>query len=86
MPDPRRNAGSGIFWEMNVNYDSTHGYREHPYVLEFYKNEEMQDTVRESGIKVSVGFDGHRYEDYDPGRVKRMCRFLDEKKIPAYIN
>ena len=79
-------AESGIFWEMNVNYDSTHGYREHQYVLDFYNNKEIQDTVRESGITVSVGFDGHRYEDYDPGRVKRMCEFLCEKNIPNYIN
>ena len=77
-------AYAGIFWEMNVNYDRIHGYREHPYVLEFYKNEEQQNTVRDSGIKISVGFDGHRYEDYDPERVKRMCAFLNEKNIALW--
>ena len=77
-------ADAGIFWEMNVNYDRIHGYREHPYVLEFYKNEEQQNTVRDSGIKISVGFDGHRYEDYDPERVKRMCAFLNEKNIALW--
>ena len=78
-------AKAGIFWEMNVNYDSTHGYREHRYVLDFYNSEEIQNTVRESGITVSVGFDGHRYEDYAPDRVKRMCGFLREKNIKSYI-
>lgn len=77
-------ADAGIFWEMNVNYDRIHGYREHPYVLEFYKNEEQQNTVRDSGIKISVGFDGHRYEDYDSERVKRMCAFLNEKNIALW--
>ena len=40
---------------------------------EFFKNEEEQAIVRESGVRLSVGFDGHRIEDYLPGRVKDYC-------------
>jgi len=75
-------AKNGIFWEMNVNYDSIHRYREHPYVLRLYESEEEQEIVRRSGIELAVGFDGHRVEDYCPERVQRMCRFLEEKQLP----
>ena len=70
----RRMAEQGIFWEMNVSYDSIHKYREHPYMLEFFQNEEQQAIVRESGVRLSVGFDGHRIEDYRPDRVADYCR------------
>ncbi len=70
-----------IFWEMNVNYDSIHGYREHKYVTEFLQNEEQQHIVKASGIRLSVGFDGHKVEDYLPQRVIRMNEFLQDKGI-----
>ncbi len=69
-------AEAGIFWEMNVNYDSIHGFREHGYVLEFMNNEEQQRIIRESGVRITVGFDGHRVEDYLPDRVIQMNDFL----------
>lgn len=78
----RKFADNGIFWEMNVNYDSIHRWREHPYVVRFYESEEEQEIVRKSGIQISVGFDGHRVGNYSPERVKRMCAFLEEKGIP----
>ena len=74
----RRMAEQNIFWEMNVSYDSIHKYREHPYMLEFFHNKEQQAIVRESGVRVSVGFDGHRIEDYLPGRVAEYCQRLTE--------
>ena len=67
-------AEAGIFWEMNVTYDSTHHYIEHPYMLEFFRNEEQQAIIRESGVRLSVGFDGHKVEDYRPDRVADFCR------------
>ena len=70
----KRIAEQNIFWEMNVSYDSIHHYREHPYMLEFFRNEEQQAIVRESGVRLSVGFDGHRVEDYLPERVADYCR------------
>lgn len=70
----KRMAEQGIFWEMNVSYDSIHKYREHEYMLEFFRNAEQQAIVRESGVRLSVGFDGHRVEDYLPERIADYCR------------
>ncbi len=71
-----RMAEQNIFWEMNVSYDSIHGYRQHAYMLKFFEDEAQQDIVRRSGVRVSVGFDGHRVEDYLPERVRDYCHRL----------
>ena len=76
-----RMAEEHIFWEMNVSYDSIHGYREHRYFLEFFESPEQQEIIRRSGVRVSVGFDGHRVEDYLPERVAGYCRRLTELGI-----
>lgn len=75
-------AKKNIFWEMNVNCDSIHNWHQHEYVAEFVNNPEQQETVLRSGIKLSIGFDGHRVEDYDPQRIIQMNIFLQDKKIP----
>ncbi len=72
----QRMADENIFWEMNVSYDSIHGYRQHAYMLDFFADEKKQDIVRRSGVRVSVGFDGHKVEDYLPERVAGYCRRL----------
>ena len=72
----RKMAEEKIFWEMNVNYDSIHGWQEHAYVKRFFESKEQQDIVRAAGVEISVGFDGHRIEDYLPERVKSYCRKL----------
>lgn len=77
----KRMAQENIFWEINVNYDSIHGYKEHEYMLEFFKNTEQQAIIRESGVRLSVGFDGHRVEDYLPTRVADYCRKITELGI-----
>ena len=74
-------AKADIFWEMNVSYDSIHGYREHPYMLSFFADEEQQAIVRKSGLRLSVGFDGHRVEDYLPERIKDYCRRITQMGI-----
>ena len=79
----RQFAENDVFWEMNVNYDSIHHYRQHEYVLRFLGDETEQDIVRASGIQLSVGFDGHRTEDYLPGRVLEMNSFLQENGFPV---
>lgn len=71
-----------VFWELNVNYDSKHHYREHQYVKDFFDNSELIEAVRKSGMKMSVGFDSHQLEDYDGDRVKAACRKLEELSIP----
>ncbi len=77
-----RFAENNIFWEMNVNYDSIHRYHEHAYVKRLCESAEEQEIVRSSGIRLSVGFDGHRVGDYRPDRVRSMCAFLEEKGLP----
>ena len=78
----RRLADYGIFWEMNVSFDSIHHYREHEYVLDFFENEEQQAIVRESGVRLSVGFDGHRCNEYKPDRVADYCKKIEKMGIP----
>ncbi|MBQ8612026.1 MAG: PHP domain-containing protein [Oscillospiraceae bacterium] len=78
----RRFAENDIFWEMNVSFDSIHAWREHPYVLRFLADEAEQAIVRESGIRLAVGFDGHRVYDYNPERVHRMNEFLQQNGFP----
>ena len=77
----KRMAAENIFWEMNVSFDSIHKYYEHPYVLEFFRNEEQQEIVRKSGVRLSVGFDGHRVEDYLPQRVTDYCKKIEAMGI-----
>ncbi len=74
-------AAHGIFWEMNVSYDSIHGYLEHPYVLDFMRDAEKQSIIRDCGVHVSVGFDSHRCCEYDGYKVHAMYDFLKEKGI-----
>ena len=79
-------AEYNIFWEMNVSYDSIHNYHEHQYVKEFFNNPEQQEIIRKSGIKLSVGFDGHRVEDYLADRVKDACDKLKTLGIPLVFD
>ena len=69
----KKMADNNIFWELNVNYDSIHGYKEHAYVKEFFENEIQQQIIRESGVRLAVGFDGHLLSDYLPQRVVDFC-------------
>ena len=70
---------------MNVNYDSIHHYREHQYVKDFMTDESKIALVKNSGVYVSIGFDGHRLEDYDGFRVYEMYDFLKENGIKTVI-
>lgn len=77
----RRMHDDGIFWEMNVNLDSIHKYREHQYVKDFFENKAISDMVKKHGVTLSVGFDGHRVEEYDANRVISACRRLEEMSV-----
>lgn len=77
----RKMAERNIFWEMNVSFDSIHHYQEHDYMLRFFEDEAQQAVVRESGVRLSIGFDGHRVEDYLPERVKLYCSRLTQMGI-----
>jgi hypothetical protein len=69
-------ADKNIFWEMNVNLDTIHRGNQHKYMLDFFEDEAQQDIVRKSGVRLSIGFDGHRVYDYKPDRIKDYCRKL----------
>ena len=75
-------ADMNIFWEMNVSYDSIHNFREHSYVKCFLEDETQQEIVRKSGVRLSVGFDGHRVEEYRPDRVVDCCNILKTLGLP----
>jgi len=77
----RKMAQNGIFWEMNVNYDSLHSFQSHDYVTEFFKNKEQQEIVKKSGVRLSVGFDGHIATEYKPLRVSSACKRIQEMGI-----
>ena len=74
-------AENNIFWEMNVNYDKVHYYREHQYIKEFFSNPEQQEIIRKSGVRLSVGFDGHWKEDYAPDRIINACKKISQMGI-----
>jgi histidinol phosphatase-like PHP family hydrolase len=77
-----RMAEAGIFWELNVSYDSTHNYIEHEYVGRFFASPEQQELVRRSGLRMSVGFDSHKAEEYRADRVRAACEKLASLGIP----
>ena len=78
----RKMAENNIFWELNVNYDSIHGYRILEYVNNFFENTDAINAVKNSGVKLSVGFDSHKLEDYDAKRVSDACKKLEKLGIP----
>lgn len=78
----KRMADMNIFWEMNVSYDRIHNYHEHEYVKHFLTDEAQQEIVRQSGVRLSVGFDGHWVADYRPDRVVNCCEALKALGIP----
>lgn len=77
----KKMAEAGIFWEMNVNYDSVHKFKVHDYVTEFLKSKEQQEIIRKTGVKLSVGFDGHAVKEYKPLRVKNACKIIQDAGI-----
>ena len=77
----RRMAEAGIFWEINVNYDSLHNFKTHDYVTEFFKNKEQQAIVKKSGVRLSVGFDGHIAAEYKAAKVQSACKLIKDMGI-----
>ncbi len=78
----RKMAEQGIFWEINVNYDSLHSFQSHDYVTEFFKNKTQQEIVKKSGVKLSVGFDSHIVKEYKAQKVKTACQLIKSMGIP----
>ncbi len=78
----RKMAEQGIFCEINVNYDSLHSFKTHDYVTEFFRNKAQQEIVKKSGVKLSVGFDGHIVKEYKAQKVKTACQLIKSMGIP----
>ena len=78
----KRMADAGVFWEMNVNFDSIHNYRKHGYVDKFFSDEEQQEIIIKSGVRLSVGFDGHKCGEYRADIVKDYCGKIEALGIP----
>jgi len=70
-----------------MNMDEIHGFREHQYCKNLMTSAQQQMHVKESGIKLSVGFDTHALKDYDVKRIKLACSFIEEKgfSYPDFI-
>ena len=47
----------------------------------FFSDPAQQAIVRESGVRLSVGFDGHRVKDYLPARVADYCKRITDMGI-----
>lgn len=77
----KRMAEQGIFWEINVNFDSLHSFKTHDYVTEFFKNKWQQEVIKKSGVRLSVGFDGHVVREYKAARVKNACNMIKNMGI-----
>jgi hypothetical protein len=75
-------AQQGIFWELNVNLDSSHEYKTHDYVTEFFKNKTQQQIVKSSGVKLSIGFDSHAIKEYKPSRLQTAHNLIKTMGIP----
>lgn len=77
----KKMAEQGIFWELNVNLDSSHEFKAYDYVTEFFKNKKQQDVVKKTGVKLSVGFDSHIIHEYKPSRVQTACKLVKDMGI-----
>ena len=77
----RKMAERGIFWELNLNYDSVHDFKTFSYVPAFLQSKEQQEIVRKSGVRLSVGFDSHAAKEYKPMRVITTCKILQDAGI-----
>ncbi len=82
----RRMAEGNIFWELNVSYDSVHNFHEHEYVKRFFAEEWQQEIIKKSGVKLSVGFDGHIATEYDASRVRVANQKLRALSIPLVFD
>ena len=48
---------------------------------EFFKNKQQQEIVKKSGVRLSVGFDGHIANEYKVQRVQTACKLIKDMGI-----
>ena len=51
-------------------------------MTEFFKNKEQQEIVKRSGVKLSVGFDGHIAKEYKAQKIKTANTLIKAMGIP----
>ena len=78
----RQLAELGIFWEINVRCDQTHGYRRNAYVQELMQDEEKLAIVKASGLSLSLASDCHRANEYDAYALYQAHAFFTQHGIP----
>ena len=74
-------AKYNVFWEINVNFDSMHKFKQHSYVNDFFKDKTKQELIKKTGVKLSVGFDSHNIKEYKADRVKTACSLIKNMGI-----
>ena len=78
-------AEQGVFWELNVSYDSIHNYKRHAYVADFMNDPQKIAIVKRSGLKMSIGLDSHRCDEYYAYTLYKTYRFLKDNGINTFI-
>lgn len=71
-------AENNLFWEINMNYDRIHGYREHQYCIDLMQDPAKQDHIRNCDLALSVGSDTHILLDYSKDRIVSACDFISQ--------
>lgn len=75
-------ADAGIFWELNMAYDSIHKFQKHTYVDDLLRDKDKQRIVLESGLRIGIGSDCHRKEEYPTARLYEIYDFLAGNGFP----
>ncbi len=81
----RQLAENDVFWELNVTYDSIHKYKRHAYVADFMNDPQKIAIVKRSGLKMSIGLDSHRCDEYYAYTLCKTYRFLKDNGINTFI-
>ncbi len=66
---------NNIFWELNTSGN-------YPYYYDFLTNINKRESIRQSGISVSVGSDTHRVEEYRYKQIRRANELLQKLGNP----
>lgn len=66
---------NNIFWELNTSGN-------YSYYYDFLTNINKRESIRQSGISVSVGSDTHRVEEYRYKQIRRANELLQKLGNP----
>ena len=63
-------------------YDSIHKFQKHTYVDDLLRDKDKQRIVLESGLRIGIGSDCHRKEEYPTARLYEIYDFLAGNGFP----